>query len=107
MFVGEPADLGIQFPEQGFDGGVHRVDPGLQSVDKGAGGFPEFAPGRFLAQAHQSLDYLLHVIEMGVQIGLANHAGQGKLVHLAQLAQVAQDFGIVQAFRHLAADLHL
>ena len=107
MFVGEPADLGIQLPEQGFDGGVHRVDPGLQSVDKGTGRFPEFAPGRFLAQAHQPLDYLLHVIEMGVEVRLANHASKGKLVHLAQLAQVAQDFWIVQAFRHLTADPHL
>ncbi len=44
---------------------------------------------------------------MGVEVRLANHASKGKLVHLAQLAQVAQDFWIVQAFRHLAADLHL
>ena len=102
MFVGKPADFTVQFPEQGFHCCVHRIDVCLQCFHERTGRFPELTPGRFLAQTDQPLDHLLHVLEMGIEIRFPDDAGQRKLVHLAQLADVAQNGGVLQALRYLA-----
>ena len=107
VFIGESTNFAVQFPQQGFNRSVDRVYVCLQGLNKGAGCFPEFAPGRFLAQPNKALDDLLHVIEMGCQIVFADYGGQGKLVHLAQFADMTQDLRVLQALGYLASDSHV
>ena len=102
MLIGQSADFTVQLPEQGFYGCVHRIDVCLQCFHERTGRFPEFATGRFLAQTDQSLQHLLHVLEMGIEIRFTDDAGQRKLVHLAQFADVAQNCRVLQALGYLA-----
>ncbi len=48
------------------------------------------------------MNNLLHVLEMGIEIRFPDNTGQRKLVHLTQLADVAQDCGVLQALGDLA-----
>ena len=105
VLVGEPADFNVDFPQQGFDRCVDRVGPGLEGINKGTGGFPEFAPRGSLAQTNQALKDLLHVVEVGCKAFLTHHSGQGKLVHLPQFAQVPQYFRVLQPLGNAGADL--
>ncbi len=79
----------------------------LKGFDKGPGGFPELPSRGFLAQPDQSLDNLLHVVEMGLQISLANHSGECELVHLAELADMTQNFRVLQTLGHVGRRGHL
>ena len=101
MLVGQSADFTVQFPKQGFHRRIHRIDVCLQCFHERTGCFPELAPGRLLAQADQSLDHLLHVLEMGIEIRFPDNTGQCELVHLTQLADVAQNRRVLQALGYL------
>ena len=106
MFVYKTTDFAVEVPQQGFDRCVDRISPGLECFYEGRCGFPEFPSGRFLAQANQSMNDFLQVNKLGVQVIFANDAGEGKLVHLAQLADMAEYGWILQALRNAACDLH-
>ena len=101
VLVCKTADFGVQLAQQGLHGCIDRVRMLLERFHECSGCFPEFAPGRFLAQADQPLDHLLHVIEMGVQVGLANHASEGELIHLAQFADMSKYLRILKALGHI------
>ena len=106
VLFGQPADLGVQFAQQGFDRGVHRIDLCLQGFDEGTGGLPEFAPRGLLAQPNQTQNHFLQVLELGCQVFLAHHACQGKLIHLAQFADMTEYLGILQALGRFFAHRH-
>ena len=73
----------------------------LEGFDKCTRGFPELAAWGVLAEPSQSLDDLLHVLKVRIQIRFTDDTGERELEHLPQFADMTQYLGVLKTLRDL------
>ena len=103
--IGALFDQALEFLVDLAQQGAHRGTVDHAAIGQAFGhtgcDLPQTAQRSVLAQGFQAREDPRHVAEVGGQVLIADHADQGHLQHLPQLAQQHRQFGSTQA-RHAA-----